>query len=206
MTLLLALFAKGLAIGLSVAVPVGPIGLLCIRTTLHRGQWHGFLTGLGASAADFLYGLLAAFGISSLQQALLRHGTLMRVGGAIFLLLLGLRMLLKRVAGNVEVSSGAGAGAFAAAFLLTVSNPFALLIFLGVFAAIAPAHTSLDMASALTLTAGVAAGSALWWLVLSAVVAVARSRFNPVWVTRISRGAALVIVAFGLAVLAELLL
>jgi hypothetical protein len=42
---------RGLVIGFSIAAPVGPIGVLCIRRTLSDGRSAGFLCGLGAACA-----------------------------------------------------------------------------------------------------------------------------------------------------------
>jgi threonine/homoserine/homoserine lactone efflux protein len=55
---------KGLLIGFSIAAPVGPIGVLCIRRTLADGRLAGLLSGLGAASADALYGCVAGFGLT----------------------------------------------------------------------------------------------------------------------------------------------
>jgi putative LysE/RhtB family amino acid efflux pump len=41
----LPFFFKGALIGLSIAAPVGPIGVLCIRRSLTHGRLLGFVTG-----------------------------------------------------------------------------------------------------------------------------------------------------------------
>ncbi len=46
------LLLKGLAIGFSIAAPVGPIGVLVIKRTLSQGRVYGLLSGLGAASAD----------------------------------------------------------------------------------------------------------------------------------------------------------
>ena len=77
---------KGLVIGLSIAAPVGPIGLLCIRRTLAEGPAMGLATGLGAATADALYGAVAGFGLAAVSQALLGWQDALRlVGGAVLL-------------------------------------------------------------------------------------------------------------------------
>ena len=82
------IFLKGLLLGFSIAAPVGPIGVLCIRRTLADGRLVGFLSGLGAATADMLYGAIAAFGLSALQVLLVSHATWLRIVGGIFLIYL----------------------------------------------------------------------------------------------------------------------
>ncbi len=61
---MILLFLKGLLIGLAIAAPVGPIGVLCIRRTLAEGRATGFVSGLGAATADAFYGAVAGFGLT----------------------------------------------------------------------------------------------------------------------------------------------
>ena len=70
----LSLLLKGFALGLSIAVPVGPIALLCIRRTLTQGRSAGWATGLGAATADAIYGSLWAFGLTFASEFLVRSG------------------------------------------------------------------------------------------------------------------------------------
>src|SRR3954471_19787875 len=91
-------FARGLAIGFSIAAPVGPIGLLCIRRTLADGRLAGFVSGLGAATADGFYGAVAAFGLTLITNALVEQRDALRLIGGAFLCWLGLRTLLSRPA------------------------------------------------------------------------------------------------------------
>ena len=81
---------KGLILGFSIAAPVGPIGLLCIRRTLSGGISSGFASGLGAATADAIYGAIAAFSLSVVTNFLLDHQRVLQAGGGLFLLYLGL--------------------------------------------------------------------------------------------------------------------
>ncbi|HEX7042894.1 MAG TPA: LysE family transporter, partial [Patescibacteria group bacterium] len=80
---------KGLLIGFSIAAPVGPIGVLCIRRTLTQGRIAGFVSGLGAATADATYGLIAGFGLTSISTFLVNQQSLLRLVGGLFLLYLG---------------------------------------------------------------------------------------------------------------------
>lgn len=71
----ISLLLRGLAIGLAIAAPVGPIGILCIRQSLAFGWLHGFVAGLGAATADAMYGCVAAFGLTFVTNFLRRFCT-----------------------------------------------------------------------------------------------------------------------------------
>jgi threonine/homoserine/homoserine lactone efflux protein len=68
---LIGAFASGVAIGLSIAVPVGPMSVWCIQRTLMDGLWTGLTIGLGAATAHLIYGSLAFLSIGTLTQAAL---------------------------------------------------------------------------------------------------------------------------------------
>jgi threonine/homoserine/homoserine lactone efflux protein len=200
----LSTFARGLLLGLSIAAPVGPIGVLCIRRTLTLGWRVGFLTGLGAATADATYGAIAAFGLTALSDLLIAEQSWLRLIGGLFLLYLGARTFLAKpatVAANV--SANGLAGAYLSTLLLTLTNPLTILSFAAIFAGFGVASAG-GAGAPVILVAGVFTGSALWWLLLSGGVALARARFRPealVWVNRISGS---VIILFGLLALASI--
>ena len=84
-------FLKGLIVGLSIAAPVGPIGILCIRRTLAHGRAAGFVSGLGAATADAMYGAAAGFGLTVVSSVLVGGQRWLRLVGGLFLLYLGIR-------------------------------------------------------------------------------------------------------------------
>src|SRR5512140_55242 len=93
-----ALFLRGLLIGFSIAAPVGPIGVLCIRRTLASGRLAGLLSGLGAATADAFYGLLSAGGLTVISSFLIGHQTWLRLAGGVFLGYLGVKTFFSRPA------------------------------------------------------------------------------------------------------------
>jgi len=196
---------KGLAIGLSIAAPVGPISLLCLRRSLAHGRSTGLASGLGAATADGLYGAIAAFGLTSVSGVLMAQQHWFAVIGGLLLIAIGARIAVSRPPSDGLLTRGAGlAAAYASTFVLTLSNPVTILMFAAIFAGLGIAAQAESARSAALLTAGAFLGSAAWWVILSAGVGATRSRFTPVsllWVNRVS-GA--VIAAFGLAALARL--
>lgn len=64
------LLLHGLILGISIAAPVGPIGVLCIRRTIADGHLIGLVSGFGAATADALYGVIAGFGLTLITTCL----------------------------------------------------------------------------------------------------------------------------------------
>ena len=192
-----ALFAQSLLIGLSIAAPVGPIGLLVIQRTLQRGAIVGLATGLGAATADALYGAVGAFGVSWVIDALVGARVPLALGGGAFLLWLAWRIWHSAPATHVA-QAGGGAGllaCFAGTFALTLSNPATIFAFIAVFGTLG---ARLAGGSPWTMIAGVLAGSALWWLLLSALVGRLRTRFDARAQAWVNRSSALLLAAFAL--------
>jgi threonine/homoserine/homoserine lactone efflux protein len=200
------LFFNGFLLGFSIAAPVGPIGVLCIRRTLADGRLTGFLSGLGAATADMFYGALAAFGLTAVTSLLVGAQFWLRAVGGLFLLYLGIRTLFAKPASQSAQARGSGRlGAYASTFALTLANPMTILSFLGMFSAILPAETALSTSASLSIVAGVFLGSATWWLTLSGLVGLLRERFTPAWMRWVNRISGLLIAGFSVKILAELL-
>jgi threonine/homoserine/homoserine lactone efflux protein len=184
------LFLRGLAIGFSIAAPVGPIGILCIRRTLAEGRMAGLLSGLGAATADAFYGAVAGFGLTFISAFLIDQRFWFQVIGGVFLCVMGIRTL--RAAPAAEAASARGGGrlaSYASTLFLTLTNPMTILSFAGIFAALGVASTGGSFRAASVLVAGVFIGSALWWLLLSGGVSLVREKFSTGvmrWVNRIS--------------------
>lgn len=191
-------FLKGLILGLSVAAPVGPIGLLCIQRTLNKGRKSGFFSGLGAATADATYGLIAAFGLTVISNFLLKNQTLIRLVGGMFLIYLGGKTFLSTPA-NEAAKSEEGKSIlddYLSTLFLTITNPMTILSFLAIFAGLGLSNTNSSLLSA-TMVIGVFLGSALWWLILSSSVNLLRYKIgNKVlkYINMISGG---VIIVFG---------
>ena len=193
------LILKGLIIGFSIAAPVGPIGVLCIRRTLADGRATGFASGLGAATADAIYGCIAGFGLTFISTLLLSQKLWLQLIGGAFLCYLGVQTFRARPAERAADAQGKGLlGAYASTFFLTVTNPMTILFFLAIFAGLGGAAVAGDYLAAGALVLGVFLGSASWWLLLSGMVSVFRSRFDYHalgWVNRIS---GIIVAGFGL--------
>ncbi len=194
----ISFFLKGLMIGFSIAAPVGPIGVLCIRRTLAEGLASGLISGLGAATADAIYGCIAGFGLTSVSSILISHEAWLRLLGGAFLCYLGAKTFFERPAETAAETRGRGrvAGYFST-FFLTLTNPITIVFFAAVFAGFGLVEKR-NYLSAVALVSGVFVGSALWWLTLSTGVGVFRTRVTPHWLRWTNRISGVVIAAFGL--------
>jgi threonine/homoserine/homoserine lactone efflux protein len=202
----IGLLTRGLIIGFSIAAPVGPIGVLVIRRTLSDGRLTGLVTGLGAATADALYGCIGAFGLTFITGALLGGHVWMRAAGGIFLCYLGVRTFLAPPAERAAPVTGATLlRSYGSTLLLTLTNPTTILSFAAVFAGLGLGNTNGEYSAATTLVGGVFLGSALWWLLLSAGINLARARISPGVLVWINRVAGVVILSFGALAVSTLL-
>ena len=190
---------KGLVLGFSIAAPVGPIGLLCIRRTLSGGISSGFASGLGAATADAIYGAIAAFGLSVVTTFLLDYQRVLQAGGGLFLLYLGLTTFLSLPSETAATATGQGLlGAYVSTLLLTITNPMTILSFAAVFAGLGLGTGSSNITTAISLIAGVFIGSMLWWLLLSGAVHFFRQRVEKRQLKLVNQLSGLLIAGFGL--------
>lgn len=192
------LFLRGLIIGFSIAAPVGPIGILCIRRTLAEGRASGFLSGLGAATADALYGCVAGFGLTVISAFLVDQRFWIQLIGGVFLLALGIKILRAGPTGQAAAASGKGlVASYVSTFFLTITNPMTILSFAGIFAALGVADTGGNLAAAALLVLGVFSGSAAWWLILSGGVGLMRERLTTRMLGWTNRLSGIILVVFG---------
>ncbi len=203
----ISFFAKGAVIGFSIAAPVGPIGVLCIRRSLAQGTVTGLCTGLGAATADAAYGAVAGFGLTAISGFLVRQQFWLALLGGAFLCYLGIKTFLSKPAEEAASAEGKGLlGAYLSTVALTVTNPMTILSFVAIFAGLGLASSNGDYGSASVLVAGVFVGSGAWWLLLSGGVGLLRSRVTAQWIGYVNRLSGVIIVCFGVYQLATLIL
>ena len=194
------MFLKGVTIGFSIAAPVGPIGLLCIRRSLAEGVLPGLMTGLGAATADAVYGCIAGFGLTALSNFLVDQRFLLGLFGGLFLCYLAWRIIRSQPPTQpLEPCQTGLLTTFGTTFLLTLANPLTILSFAAVFAGFGlGSRAGTDYAAAWRLVVGVFTGSALWWLLLSGGVSLVRQKLGHSMLRSINWISGMVILGFGL--------
>ena len=202
-----SLFLTAAGVGLAVAAPVGPMGMLCIRRTLTDGPRAGLAIGFGIATGDATYGLIAALGLVSVSHFMLAYDRPLHIIAGLFLLYLGIRTMLQKVPadnGNAEAGKFRSVGhagalkAYAGALLLTLTNPQTVIMFAALFTTLAP-RGPFSSGIALTTVFGVFCGSIAWWCFLVAAISLARHAIGHKLRVVIDRIAGFALAAFGIA-------
>lgn len=202
-------FLKALLVGLTAAIPLGPLGIMCIQRTLSKGRWAGFAVGLGSSVADTFYATIALLSVSYISQFLDRNRIWVMLIGGVIVLGIGLQIALKNpikdlrrpIAGSL---SSRRARDLLKGFLMTITNPGALVLMLGLFA-----FFGLDLGdgshpeAAGFVLGGIFLGTAAWWFLLSSGISLFRKRFRLRQIIAINRISGILIAVIGLSSLAE---
>jgi threonine/homoserine/homoserine lactone efflux protein len=198
---ILDLLSRGVLAGLAIAIPVGPVNILCISRTLTKGRVAGIISGLGAATADTFYGAIAGFSISLVINFLIREKFWIRLVGGALLVAIGLVYWFKRPKSLKEESEESSHSAYVTTLLLTLTNPTTVLSYLAVLAALRLGEAR-PWTLTLFLVLGIFVGSMIWWIVLAVVSGHFRDRVNDrsiVWMNRI---AAVAIGGFGIVTMA----
>lgn len=187
-------------LGIAIAAPVGPIGVLCIRRTIHYGRFSGFFSGLGAAVADTFFGVIAAYGLTFISDFLEAGRIWIHLIGATFLISLGFRTFISskvKIRHSPVIHKNLLAD-FISAFLLTLTNPLTIFGFLAIFAGMGLGEVAHDYLDAFWLVSGIFIGSCIWWLILSEGVTYFREKISEKVMLWINRCAGILIMAFGL--------
>jgi threonine/homoserine/homoserine lactone efflux protein len=204
--MLFVFLLKGIAVGFVIAIPAGPVGVLCVRRTIFEGRLFGFISGLGAASADTIFGIIAGFGLTVVSNVLLDYQVWLRCFGGLFLLVVGIRALRKRVLREAPPEKNAEnlAAAYFSTFVLTITNPITILAFLGIFAAVGFTGSEATVARAGMLVAGVLLGSLVWWLGLSLGAGLFRHSIGETHLLWLNRASGTILTLSGVALLASL--
>ncbi len=198
---------RGMALGFSIAAPVGPIGVLCIRRTLARGFLAGLVSGLGAATADAFYGTIAAAGLTVVAVFLVRQQVWLAILGGGFLIYLGIKTYRMHPTEDDSLTEkGSPRGDYLSTLLLTLSNPMTIFMFAAIFGGMSAQSGAVYRYNAFLLVLGVFFGSALWWLTLSAAVSLMRKKVEKKMMVWINRVAGVLITGFGLFILVKIMI
>jgi threonine/homoserine/homoserine lactone efflux protein len=192
--------AAGFGLGFLTAAQVGPIWLLCLRSTLRSGFRVGIAIGAGAAVVDVAYAALGVAGASKLLDVGVLRVAL-GLAGAGVLAFLGLRSLWSafrvRLGGEAPEEVGSPRRAFATSLGATASNPMTIVSWAAIFSAASTANAvGPSTGAAVVLLGGVCVGSFVWFSILSAAVAWSRRRVGPRLVGVIDAISAVAIVGF----------
>lgn len=198
--MLFLILIQSLFIGIAVAAPLGPMGLLCIRSAITGGWRMGLIAGLGVAAADACYAAIAGLGVTAISSQLIQYEDSFRIIGGLFIVLLGLAGFRRSHTTKVpKTDQDAGqVFAFTSTFLLTLANPMTIISFTALAAGMGTRPLTSSWEDAGAFTTGIFLGSALWWLLLASAVHLFRTRFlTPLAVRAVDLASASIITGIG---------
>lgn len=197
---------KGILIGLLFGIPVGAVGTMAAQRAFSHGFGAGLKTGLGSSAADCLYAVCGAFGLTFVSDFLLKYQTVIHAVGGSLILAMGLHLILKkREKTDLEEQTGVGIKMFLSSFAVGITNPAAILTFLFAFSYFGiTAKTGLF--HGIQLVSGVFIGTCIWWCLLSAAVVYAKKKTGNRSFQYMNQIFGVILALFGAAVFVRMLL
>jgi threonine/homoserine/homoserine lactone efflux protein len=194
----LGLFIQGIIIGLTLAVPVGPISLVCIHRTVAAGRLHGIVSGLGVATADSLYAAVAFLGLTAVSGLIVSHQTLFRLLAGIALILVGIQVFR-----SVPAAVTAGDGQepylqdYLSLFAIAGANPLTIIFFITILPGFGVVAQGATLIAAVPVVAGIFIGSAVWWIILCGSLGAVRSRLSTGNLRQINRISGILIAGFG---------
>ena len=177
----LTLIAKGILIGLLVSIPLGPIGVLVIQRTVNKSRLAGLLSGMGAALSDTIYAIVAGFSLTFVIDFVREHEIIFQCVGATIVLALGIHIFLKDPVTDLRRSRSRGNTHFQdiiSSFLVTISNPLTVFVFLAVFTSSGVAISMQQPYDAFFVILGISTGTFIWWFSLSGIVSMFRHKIN----------------------------
>jgi len=196
---------QGIAVGFAMAIPIGPIGIMCISKTLTESRLRGIIIGLGAATADLLYSCIAAFGLTFIADTLNGQRVWIRLIGGALLLLLGIKTYrAKPVSSKIKIKTDGLLGLYFYVLFLTLTNPLTIFVFIAVFSELGLAN-NLGLFNATLLVSGVFTGSFLWFLALGSGATLFRTKLNFNGLKWVNRIAGVFIVVSGMAAVISVL-
>jgi threonine/homoserine/homoserine lactone efflux protein len=203
------LLVKGFLIGVIVSAPLGPVGVMCIRRTLNKGRWHGFLTGLGASVSDLVYALITAYGMSFVFDFINDADTMfiLQVAGSVLLFIFGVHTFRSNPHAyrnkpmekmrTIPITKGKLAYNSVTGFALAISNPLIILLFVALFARMSFVLPELPSYERVAGYAAIWLGALVWWFMITALVNKLRNRFDVRGIWILNRVIGSIVMLFG---------
>jgi threonine/homoserine/homoserine lactone efflux protein len=202
----LGLFIQGIIIGLTLAVPVGPISLVCIHRTVAGGRLHGIVSGLGVATADTFYAAVAFLGLTAVSGLIIGHQTLFRLLAGIILILVGIRVFRSVPAAvSLVPDSESYIRDYLSLFAIAAANPLTIIFFITILPGFGVVAQGTTLIAAVPFVTGIFIGSTVWWIILCGSLGSVRSRLGTGNLRQINRISGILIALFGAGMLILLL-
>lgn len=197
---------KGILIGIMASAPMGPVGVLCIQRTLNKGRWYGFITGIAAAVSDIIYALFTGFGMSLVMNFINneRNRFLLQISGSVLLLIFGIYCYrsnpTRKLHKSVKRNKGTLVHNALTAFLVTLSNPLIIFLFIFLFAqfAFVVPNRPIEMSVGYISIVG---GAILWWFGLTWLIDKVRGKFDDNGILLINKIVGCIVIIFSIIML-----
>ncbi len=197
-----SIFIQGMIIGLTLAVPVGPIALMCIQRAVADGRLHGIVSGIGVATADSFYAGVTFFGLTAISGLIIAHQVSLRLAAAVVLILVGMRIFLTMPAPlTVKTEHETYLKDYLSMVAIAIANPLTLIFFVAILPGFGVVFFENSVLSASEFVGGVFFGSTLWWIILCGSIGSVRSRISAEHLRLINRISGVMIVCFGMGML-----
>lgn len=199
----------GIAMGVLLAMPFGPVNLLAIQRAVERGFFGGMAAGLGIMLGDGLIALGAALGVNAISGAIRDYRVAIQLLGGAALLFAGAKLFFTKAVLHTDLPDRKATlydyiWEIPQMFILTVTNPAAVLGLVAIFGGVSSFVEVDTYIDAFTMVAAIMGGSFLYWFIVSNFIATIRHRFNVVRLEQINKIAGLVLVGFGFVLIGEM--
>lgn len=199
------LFIHGIIIGIALAAPVGPIAFVCIQRSLAHGRLHGISSGLGIATADAFYAAVTAFGLALISEFLLTRQWFFRLFGGIALIAVGLRIFFAAPHdATTDTANESYLTDYTTMLAFTLANPLTILFFTIIIPGFGVVISGSTWVTPAIFVIGVFLGEVAWWVFLCGTLGSMRSYLTRERLHLINRLAGLVIAAFGVILIATL--
>lgn len=195
---------RGVAVGVIVSAPMGPVGILCVQRTLEKGRRTGFFTGVGAAISDLFYCLLTGFGLSFIEEFLERNHDVIQLIGSVVLIAFGIYLFKSNPSRKLKKPGERDASPrrdIINGFLFTFSNPLIIFLIIGLFARFNFMMPNLSFGHYMVGFIFIFAGALMWWWLVTFFVDKVRAHFNlrSMWlINKIIGGIILIFAAVGI--------
>lgn len=199
------LLIKGIIIGLSISVPLGPIGMLCVHRTIHRGPKYGFITGIGATSSDLVYALVTIFFLQFIIGFIEGNQVWIQILVSAIIIIFGYTIYRNNPSAQPLPKEKSRQSSmltdFVSSFGLTLTNPLIVLVLIALFARLEYFTPETTFWGYLFGLFFILLGATIWWSLLTFTVGRFRKKITRRWlkiINHLSGGVIMLIGAIGL--------
>ena len=205
-TMDLGLFIQGMIVGFTIAVPVGPISLVCIHRTVAGGRLHGIISGLGVATSDSFYAAVAFLGMTAISGLIIANQMVFHLVAGVVLAAVGILVFRSvpaaiKDAGNPE----SYARDYLALLAIAAANPLTIIFFITILPGFGVVAHGTTLIAAVPFVAGIFLGETVWWILLCGSLGSVRSRLSVDNLRWINQASGVLIAVFGAGMLILLL-